>query len=504
VERVLQNAQSADPKDPAPSLILAGFYEVRKRMPDARKLLFDLKKTYPDNVEVAGKLAANILSDDPVRARTEVDQILKAEPANATGQLMLGQIQFNSGQYDAVEETFGKSSTVNGTYPQAEFLLGQVALRKGQADQAQDHFQKSLTVNSNYLPARAALAELLMGKGRLADSRAEVRKMLTAQRGYVPALVLDATLDMAEKKYSDAEPKLTSLVKEQPNNSLVHRQMGLYYDARGRTSDAEKSLVRALELQPESEKGLQDLTQFYMRTKQTDKAIQRINSVPDNKKQAFHYELLGLVYAQAGKYSDAENAYKMALEKDSSKADSVGYLVSLYIQTGRLDEGLKELDVLIKKNPSNAGAYTVKGMIYEKQGKLEEAKQNYAQALKVDPNYETAGNNLAFLLAEQGQDLNTALSWAQMARKKQPDNPGIADTLGWVYFKLGNYLLARDQLQFAVGKQPDNAVFLYHLAMIYKGTRQIPEAQIALKKAINSPKEFKEKSLAQAELKDLR
>ena len=46
-------------------------------------------------------------------------------------------------------------------------------------------------------------------------------------------------------------------------------------------------------------------------------------------------------------------------------------------------------------------------------------------------------------------------------------------------------------------------VFQYHLAMIYKGKKQIPEAQTALKKAINSPKDFKEKSLAQAELKEL-
>ena len=503
VERILQSAQSADPKDPSASLILAGFYETRNRLPDARKLLFDLKKTFPDNVEVAGKLAANLLADDPVRARTEIDQVLKADPSNPTGQVLLGQLQFNSGQYDAVETTFGKSSTVNGSYPQAEFLLGQVALKKGQVDEALDHFQKSLNVNSNYLPARAALAELLMSKGRLADSRVEVRKMLVAQPGFVPALLLDATLDMAEKKYSDAEPKLTELVKAQPNNSLVQRQIGLYYDARGRTTDAEKSLIRALELQPKSEKGLQDLIQFYMRSKQTDKAIQKIGSVPDNEKLAFHFELLGLVYAQVGKYSDAENAYKTALEKDPSNPNSVGYLVALYLQNGHLDEGLKELDVLIKKNPSNAGAYTVKGMIYEKQGKIEEAKSNYAQALKVDPNYEIAGNNIAFVLAEQGQDLNNALSWAQMARKKQPDNPGIADTLGWVYFKLGNYLLARDQLQFAVAKQPDNAVFQYHLAMIYKGTKQIPEAQTAFKRAINSPKEFKEKSLAQAELKGL-
>jgi tetratricopeptide (TPR) repeat protein len=417
--------------------------------------------------------------------------------------MLLAQNQFNNGQYDAVEETLRKNAALKETFPQPELLLGQVALIKGQIDDAQDHFQKSLAVNSSYIPARAALAELLLNKGRFADSRTEVKKILALQPGFVPARILDATLDLMEKKYSDAEPKLMALVKDQPNNNLVYRQLGLYYQAIGRNADAEKNLVRALEIQPDAQKGLQDLVQFYMQTKQQDKAIQKISAVPDDKKQAFHYELLGLVYAQSGKYPEAEKAYQKALEKEPSNSNSIGYLVALYIQTGKLEDGLNELDVLIKKNPSNPSGYTVKGMIFEKQGKIEEAKNNYAQALKVDPNYSIAGNNLAFILAEQNKDLNTALGWAQMARKKQPDNPGIADTLGWVYFKLGNYLLARDQLQFAVGKQPDNAVFQYHLAMIYKGNKQIPEAQSALKKAVSSPTDFKEKSLAQEELKQL-
>ena len=503
VEKILENAQSANPKDPAPSLILVGFYESRKREQDARKLIVDLKKKFPENLDVAGKLAASMLQDDPVQARAEIDQILKAEPANPKAQLLLGQLQFSAGKYDEVAETFATNSTVLNTFPQAEFLLGQIALKKGQVDQAQEHFQKSLALNETYLPARAALAELLLARGRLADSRGEVRKILAVQPGYVPALILDATIDLAEKKYAEAEPKLTALVKGQPNNALVHRQMGLYYDSRGRTVDAENSLLRALELQPESEKSLQDLTQFYMRSKQTEKAILRIKRIPDDRKRAFHYELLGLVYAQAARYAEAENAYRSALEKEPSNSNSVGYLVSLYIQNGRLEEGLKELDVLITKNPSSPGAYTVKGMIYENQGKIEDAKQNYNQALKLDPNYEIAGNNLAFLLAEQGQDMNIALSWAQMARRKQPENPGIADTLGWVYYKLGNYVLAREQLLYAVGKQPDNAVFQYHLAMIYKGTKQLPEAQAALRKALSSPRDFKEKSLAQAALKEI-
>jgi Flp pilus assembly protein TadD len=142
-------------------------------------------------------------------------------------------------------------------------------------------------------------------------------------------------------------------------------------------------------------------------------------------------------------------------------------------------------------------------MIYQKQEKIADAKQNYALALKADPNNETAGNNLAFLLAEQDQDLTTALGYAQMARRKQPENPAIADTLGWVYFKMGNFVLARNQLQFAAGKDPAKPQFQYHLGMIYKGNKQTEEARIALTKAVNSPAAFKEKSLAQASLKDL-
>ena len=90
-----------------------------------------------------------------------------------------------------------------------------------------------------------------------------------------------------------------------------------------------------------------------------------------------------------------------------------------------------------------------------------------------------------------------------MARRKQPENPNTADTLGWVYYKLGNYLLAREQAQFAVSKQPNDMVAQYHLGMIYKANKQLTEAQTALRKAATSTTDFKEKPLAQAALKEI-
>ena len=158
---------------------------------------------------------------------------------------------------------------------------------------------------------------------------------------------------------------------------------------------------------------------------------------------------------------------------------------------------------MIKKNPGNSGAYAIKGLIYDSQGKTADAKEAYSRALQIDGTLDAAANNLAYLLAEEGRELETALTWAQSARRRQPNIPGVADTLGWVYYKLGNYSLARDQLQFALSKEPDNPIFQYHIGMIYTGNKQSREAAEALRKAVNNPKSFKEKPLAQAALKEV-
>jgi tetratricopeptide (TPR) repeat protein len=504
VERVLKNAQAnTKGEDPSPSLLLADIYASKDRSADARKLLLDLKEKFPKNLAVSAAIAQNLLPDQPEKARVEIDQILKADANSAIGLILLGELQFNSRQFDAAEATFEKDPALKSPYPQPHFFLGNIALGKGQVDQAISHFEQSIAVNAGYVIARVALADVYLRKNDVAKSREEIRKVLQVRSGFVPARLLEVAVDMAEKNYADAEQKLNTLVKDQPQNPLVYRQLGLYYETRGRNVDAEKALSRSLELLPDSEDILRQLTMLDLRSKQADKAIQRINAVPDANKKAFHYELLGMAYSQAGKPQDSERSYKKALELEPGRSSSDAFLFSDYIKNGRTDDALKQLDEVLKKNPSNAQALAVKGQIYQSQEKIDDAKRTYQDALKVDPNLDIAANNLAYILAEEGRDLNSALGLAQIARKKQPESPSVADTLGWVYYKLGNQVLARDQLRFAVTKEPDNAVFQYHLGMIYKQTKEIPEAQAALKKATSSPKDFKEKSLAKEALKEI-
>jgi Flp pilus assembly protein TadD len=77
----------------------------------------------------------------------------------------------------------------------------------------------------------------------------------------------------------------------------------------------------------------------------------------------------------------------------------------------------------------------------------------YKKALQVDPANGVAANNLAYLMVENGQNVDVALSLAQTARSKMPDTPQTGGTLGWIYYHKGNYSGARDLLEEAVKTQ---------------------------------------------------
>src|SRR5678815_2423807 len=105
--------------------------------------------------------------------------------------------------------------------------------------------------------------------------------------------------------------------------------MGRYYSSQGNNVEAEKNFSRALELSPNDEQTFREVVLFYLQAKQTDRAMEKIAAVSDATKQAFHYELIGMVAEQAGKPQDSENAYKEALKKDPNRLSSETLLFNL-------------------------------------------------------------------------------------------------------------------------------------------------------------------------------
>jgi Flp pilus assembly protein TadD len=134
-------------------------------------------------------------------------------------------------------------------------------------------------------------------------------------------------------------------------------------------------------------------------------------------------------------------------------------------------------------HPNDAQAFTILGTLLESQGNKEQAMDSYKKALAVQPDQPVAANNLSYLMMDTGQNIDVALSLAQVARRGLPNAPDTADTLAWAYYQKGNYSSARDLLEDALKISPENASIHYHLGMTYTKLSNNSDAIVHLKKA---------------------
>jgi len=136
-----------------------------------------------------------------------------------------------------------------------------------------------------------------------------------------------------------------------------------------------------------------------------------------------------------------------------------------------------------KDHPTDVRGFTLLGSLQESQGDRAGAIDSYKKALAIQPETPIAANNLAFLMVETGQNLDVALSLAQIARRGMPNSPSSADTLAWIYYQKGNYNSARDLLEEAIKAAPNDAAIHYHLGMTYAKLSNSTDAVTHLKKA---------------------
>ena len=104
-------------------------------------------------------------------------------------------------------------------------------------------------------------------------------------------------------------------------------------------------------------------------------------------------------------------------------------------------------------------------LVLEGCGKKEEAERAYRATLELDPDNAIAMNNLAYLLAERGEDLELALGFARRAGELMPEDVDVIDTAGWVQLKR---------------KQTDAAIELFAKALSKeRRERGLPAASVA-------------------------
>jgi len=233
-----------------------------------------------------------------------------------------------------------------------------------------------------------------------------------------------------------------------------------------------KAYQKALDVDPSNSDALSGLMNTYLVQKQTDKAIAAANAqiakVPNSS--AF-YDLLGTALFNSKKdYAAAEVALRKASDLDKKNSDALLKLGQVLNAQGATDKAIATFQQSIKDNPNEVSFYVLLGELYEGQKKWDDARNMYQKALTIQPDNPVASNNLAYVMLQQGGNIDLAISLAQTARRLMPDSPNAADTLGWAYYKKGLYPTAIDLFKEALKKVPNDPTFQEHL-------RQAQQAQ---------------------------
>ena len=146
----------------------------------------------------------------------------------------------------------------------------------------------------------------------------------------------------------------------------------------------------------------------------------------------------------------------------SIRADAAGYeqLARLYAKTGRLNEAVSTYEAAIKARPEDPNLHYFLGTLYSFGGAQDKAIERYEDAIKYGPDLAYPKNDLAYIYAESGENLDRALDLAQDAKAALPDTATVADTLGWVLYKRGIPSAAISYLKEAVANSDGDIAVL--------------------------------------------
>ena len=151
-------------------------------------------------------------------------------------------------------------------------------------------------------------------------------------------------------------------------------------------------------------------------------------------------------------------------------------LAALYEKENQLQKAIDTLKKGLEQDKEDIELHFQIGATYDKLGDFDKMATEMKEVLRLNPDHADALNYLGYSYAERGVLLEEALHLIQKAMTLKPDAGYITDSLGWVYFKLGDYGRAVIELEKANQLTPDDPTVTEHLADGYSKLNRTEKA----------------------------
>ena len=243
-----------------------------------------------------------------------------------------------------------------------------------------------------------------------------------------------------------------------PKSAAGPYTIGMGYLAAGDKASAQRAFEQALRLDPAYTDALAELVALDAAAGRLEAARQRVRAhlglYPDEPRGLLLQAKLSVTARQ---FADAERTLRKVAALRNPPAETYTLLGQLFILQGKLDEATKEFSDLVRQDPQSVAGHMMLGLLLHAQRDVPGAIEHYEKAVALDPESASpAANNLAWLYAESGENLDRAVELAQIARTHLPNDAEPLDTLGWVYMKKGVTSQAETFIRQAIDLNPNN------------------------------------------------
>jgi tetratricopeptide (TPR) repeat protein len=513
-ETVIRQTLS-DPKSFPKAHMMVGDFYVRTSQFDKATAEYEtgVKGNSADAVTYKERLVAlQAYRNHPAEAAKMAKELADEHPKDPSVNEMYASVLLQTGQRaDAAKSLESLKGLVakNPNDPVLHLDLARAYFSVGEKDKALNealeavHSElKSQTPRAGVLiPANTVAARIYEDRGQHSKAMELADTVLSSQPNNPDALLIRDRALIGTDQKDKAQPELENLVKQYPKLFDAHLQLASLYLAQKQFDKARAEYEVLNSATPPDIRGFIGIQTIKMYTGKGEDAIQVMQDLVDKNPTVlpYRYELANFQSALAGQdwatnqirskelLQKAADNYKEILKTTANSSEVWLRLGVMQRQLLQYDTALASFEQAGNADPKNVAAFLNQALVCEALNRKKEASDAYNKVLAIDPDNPLVLNNLAYMTADTGGNLDQALTYAERAKKRAPDSPDVSDTLGFVYYKKEIYPEALRIFKQLAQEHPQSSTFHLHFAMALnkQGDKQgaRDEAQKALQSA---------------------
>ena len=489
-----------EPKNPDNHLLLGRLYFLSKDANKAEKE-FKTALSLDSNSEEAITNLAYLYNEEG--ANTKAAELLNSIPEGQRSSKIyaaLGSTYEQQKDYKKAIAAFRQAIAMDKENLDAMRGLAQNLANDNQMDAALEQYLTIQDADPQDATAAMRVAELYRRQGKFDLAMENLKKAAALGPDLLEIPYNEALILEAQGKYEEAATVLQKLVSrplppdaragDKSNRALFLERLGNIYREANRPLLAMETFRKIIDLGgEEAARGYQDVIDSYREQKQwsdaTRTAQEAVKKLPDDKGLKL---TLAQQLADSGKAEESVQLAKSVLKGGPDDRDSYIMLSQIYMRLKRwkdAEDAVQQAEKLAARPEEKEYIRFVQGDIFERQKKYDQAEQAFRQVLQQNPSNSMALNYLGYMLADRNSHLEEALNLIKKALDLDPQNYNYIDSLGWVYFKLGNYDQAEENLRRAADKAPADATIQDHLGELYARTNRFKLAATHWERALD-------------------